>query len=152
MEVGFHFAPSGFAVAGQALQQALVVLLGRIKVGVNKRPIFMVTPGIKNHWVFTAPALKAALLLIIGRPAKAVVWVDGGLKVVGYRDHQMNAASGRAAHDPLPCVGRKPAHGSRYFLTEGQSSGAARRYRDRLVDRALHQVDGCALRVKMLFE
>src|SRR6266436_5613340 len=63
VQMDLDFSPASVAVIGEHLEQTLVVLLGWIEVGVNKRASVVVTPAVGNFGIFAHPRFQAALLL-----------------------------------------------------------------------------------------
>ena len=110
VQVDFDLTPAGVAVFRQAVDEHLVVLLGRVEVGVPQRIPVGIAPRRHRLRVGAAPALQAALLLLRTRVGRGCLGHDRRLEVVGQRDDEIDLANPRrAAHEPLADVRRKPA-------------------------------------------
>src|ERR1700677_1956425 len=83
MEMDLNFSPTGVAMLGQPLEQALIVLLGRIKIGMQQWAAVVVSPTVENFRVFGRPIFQATLLLRVRDALTAIRRIDGGFEVIG---------------------------------------------------------------------
>src|SRR5712671_3448720 len=83
VQMDLDFSPASVAVIGEHLDQALVVLLGGIEVGVNKRAAVVVSPLVDNFGIFAHPRFQAALLLGARDALLAVFGIDGRFEMIG---------------------------------------------------------------------
>src|ERR1700721_838544 len=83
MKVNLHLAPTGVAMVGEHLDQALVILFGGIKVSVEKRSPVVVAPFVDSFRIFARPPFQAALLLGAWGALLAVFGNDGWFKMIG---------------------------------------------------------------------
>ena len=67
MEVDLDLTPAALAMCGQAVDEALVVLLSRVEVGVAEGSAIDVTPGLDRSWILPAPSLDPPLLFVRSR-------------------------------------------------------------------------------------
>src|SRR5882762_9509620 len=110
MQVDLDLAPPCVTVLGQAVDEALVVLLGRIKVRVAERVSIGVAKGIDRLWIGAAPALETPLLLVRAREGRRLCGNDRGLEVVGDGDDEVHGhVAAVATAGLLPCVCGEPA-------------------------------------------
>src|SRR5271168_3304293 len=63
MQMYLSLAPTRVAMLRDHFEQALVILLCRIKVGMQERATVMVAPAVYGFWIFAAPPLHAPFLL-----------------------------------------------------------------------------------------
>ncbi len=63
MQMNLDLAPTSMTVIGEHLEQAFIVLLSGIEVGMDERPAIVVSPAIYRLWIFAAPTFQAAFLL-----------------------------------------------------------------------------------------
>jgi hypothetical protein len=82
MQLDFDFSPAAMTVFGKALNQPSIVLLGGIKISMNKRPPLMVAPQIDRARILRAPLFYPALLLKVGCACSPVFGHDGGLEMI----------------------------------------------------------------------
>ena len=92
VQVDFDLSPPGMAVIGQHLEQALVILFGRIKVSVDKRASVVVAPLIDNFWIFARPPFQPSLLLGAWSAFLTVFRNDGGFEMISQSDDQVHGA------------------------------------------------------------
>jgi len=64
MKMDFNLSPPGVAMVRENFQQAFVVLLGWVKIGVDKRMSLRVPPSVRSFWVFCSPPFQTPFLLI----------------------------------------------------------------------------------------
>src|SRR5580693_6755905 len=110
MEMDLDFAPARVAMLRYHLDQATVVLLRGIKVGVNKWAAVMVPPAVHCFRIFTPPPLQPTLLLGTRNALVTVFRIDGRLEMIGHRDHKVHRfAHGRSQRAPNPAGQHFPA-------------------------------------------
>jgi hypothetical protein len=126
VQVSLNFAPARFAVLGEAVNEAALILFRGIEVGVNKGKAIGVTIGVEKSWVFAAPEFEAALLFIVRGAGLAVFWNEGRFEVIGERDDQMDRAARGTAREALPGIIRKPAEsiGDLFSQTDAGADGS----------------------------
>src|SRR5208282_31260 len=95
MQVNLDFSPASMAVLGQHLQQALVVLLGGIEVGVDQRTAIMVAPAVDDFGIFARPPFQATLLLVARDALIAVFRDNGGFEMIGPGEDQVHGPARR---------------------------------------------------------
>src|ERR1700691_4661413 len=100
MQMDLRLAPSRVAMLSQNFDQAFVILLRRIKIGVNKRPAFMVAPPVGCLRILATPPLQAPLLLRARNPLLPILRIDGRFEVIGYGNNQVH----RLAHRGAQCA------------------------------------------------
>src|SRR5579871_4651104 len=64
VQVDLHFTPTGAAVPGKAIEQAFVIVLGRINIGVPERKAVLIAPLSHRLRIIPAPLLDPLLLHI----------------------------------------------------------------------------------------
>src|SRR5215469_10032006 len=133
--MGFNFTPSVPTKAGQSSQQAPVILLGGIEVGVHPSSSLIVAMRIENPRVLSAPVFDATLLLMVRCPCKIGSGDDSWLEVVSKGNHEVGSTPRRAAGNSLPNVCRKPSHSSGDLQRQSQPFGRTGRYSWGLVAR-----------------
>src|ERR1700687_837132 len=94
VNMNFNFSPAGLAVVGEHLEQALVVLLGGVEVGVNERAAIVVAPVVDGFGILARPPFQAALLLGARGVLLAVFGNDGGFEMIGQGKDQVPGAAG----------------------------------------------------------
>jgi len=100
VEMNFHFSITCMAMFGEHLEQAFVVLLGGIEVGVDERASIMVTPAVDRFRIFAAPGFQAAFLLCSRNALRSIAGNDRGFEMIGHRDDEMRMSSRRSANRP----------------------------------------------------
>ena len=95
VQLDLNFSPAGMAVLGEHLEQALVVLLGGIEVGVDKWAAIVVSPAVDDFGIFARPPFQAALLLGTRDALLAVFGIDGGFEMIGHGKDQVHGAADR---------------------------------------------------------
>ena len=94
VQMDLDFSPASVAVIGEHIEQALVVLLGGIEVGVNKRATVVVAPAVDNFGIFAHPRFQAALLLGARGALLTVFGIDGRFEMIGQGKDQVHGATG----------------------------------------------------------
>src|SRR5579875_1054344 len=113
MKVNLHFAPAGPAMFCELLDDASIILLGRIEVGMDKRPPILVSPAVHQR-IFSAPLFEAFFLRVTASVLSWRVRKDRWLKMIRQSDDQMRRPSVfGAARRLLPEVSRQPPHRNR---------------------------------------
>src|ERR1700675_3498236 len=64
VQMDLDFSPASMAVIGEHLEQSLVVLLGGIEVGVDKRAAVVVSRAVDYFGIFACPRFQAPLLVV----------------------------------------------------------------------------------------
>src|ERR1019366_7766948 len=95
MQMDLDFSPAGMAVLGEHLEQALVVLLGGIEVGVDEWAAIVVSPAVDYFGIFSRPPFQAALLLGTRDTLLAVFGIDGRFEMIGHGKDQVHGAADR---------------------------------------------------------
>src|SRR5208283_199566 len=95
VQMDLDFSPSGMAMTGEQVEQALVVLLSGIEVSVDERAAIVVTPGVDDFGILAHPPFQAALLLGARRALLTVFGNNGRFEVVGQGQNQMHRAVDR---------------------------------------------------------
>src|SRR6266849_10484136 len=80
VQMDLDFSPASVAVIGEHLEQSLVVLLGGIEIGVDKRAAVVVSPAVDYFGIFAHPRFQAAFLLGARYALLAVFGIDGRLE------------------------------------------------------------------------
>jgi hypothetical protein len=94
VQVNLDFSPASMAVLGEHLEQALVVLLGGIEVGVDERAAIEITPAVDDFGIFADPRFEAALLLGTRGALRAATGSDGGFEMIGEDKDEVDGAAG----------------------------------------------------------
>ncbi len=89
---------------GKPGNQSAVILFGRIKICVDKRPPIVVAPLVDDLRIFAAPALDPALLFAVRGPSVSVTRHNSGFKMIGKGEDEMNFSVRKPAREPLPAV------------------------------------------------
>jgi hypothetical protein len=89
VEMDLDLAPPSLAMLGQTLNQALVVVLGRVKISVAEWPTVGITPRVCHLWVLPAPFLNPALSLVEPSILSRCFRFDFRLEVVSQANNQM---------------------------------------------------------------
>src|SRR3977135_3503799 len=95
VQMDLDFSPAGVAVIGEHIEQALVLLLGRIKGSVVKRAPLGVAPSVDDFGILANPRLQPALLLETRGTLLAVFRNDGRFEMIGQGKNQVHRAAGR---------------------------------------------------------
>lgn len=101
VQVDFDLAPPRPAVLRQRLDHRLIVLLGRVKVGVTERVSVAIAERIDHFRVAPAPVGDALLLLVLAGVAARMFPDEGGFEVVGDRDDEVHAFARRGSTGKL---------------------------------------------------
>src|ERR1017187_4248619 len=102
-----NFSPAGMAVLGENVEQALVVLLGGIEVGVDEWAAIVVSPAVDYFGIFSRPPFQAVLLLGTRYRLLSIFGIDGRFEmnsrgkdqVHGAADRRVRRAPGRGRQD-----------------------------------------------------
>jgi hypothetical protein len=95
MQMDLNFSPAGVAMLRQHLNQGLIVLLGGIKIGMDKRAAIVVTPAVDHFRILARPIFQAALLLGVRDALMTIGGVDGRLEVIGQSQNDVHRATDR---------------------------------------------------------
>src|SRR5208283_82106 len=76
------------------LDQAFVVLLGGIEVGVDQRAAIVVSPASDDFGIFACPRIQATLLLDARDSLASVDGIVGRFEMIGQGKDQMHRAAG----------------------------------------------------------
>src|SRR5487761_428697 len=115
--MNFYFAPTGPAMLCQPLNEAAIILLGRIEISVKEWTPILVPPAVHQKRVFPAPSLETLLLDATAGVLSRRVRTDRRLKMVGQGDDQVRRPRAfRTAHRPLPDVSWEPACRVRHLV------------------------------------
>ena len=109
VEMNLDLSVSPMAVPRQLRNKVSLVLLGRIKIGMDEGPALIVPPFLHQVGIHLAPALHPSLLLGMRGSRRSLPRHNGRFKMIGKRKNQVNAASGRTPHHALPAMTGKPA-------------------------------------------
>lgn len=90
MQVDFDFPPSGMSMVRQAADVPAIVLLGGIKIGVNKGAPIAISPLVDHPRILPAPAFHPLFLLAIGRTSHSNSGNNRWFKMIGKRDDEVN--------------------------------------------------------------
>ena len=93
VQMDLDFSPAGVAVIGEHLEQALVILLGRIEVSVVKRAAIVVAPEVDDFGIVANPGFQPALLLGTRGALLAVFRNNGRLEMIGQSKDQVHGAA-----------------------------------------------------------
>src|SRR5690349_20731360 len=85
VQVDFDFSPSGMTMIRQAADMPAIVLLSRIKIGVNEGTPVVISPQVDNLRILAAPAFHALFLLAIRRARHPGSGNNRWFKVIGKR-------------------------------------------------------------------
>src|SRR4029077_9835663 len=112
VQMDLDFSPTGVAVIGEHLEQALVILFGRIEVSVVKRAAIVVAPAVHDFGIFANPELQPALLLGARSALLAVFRDNAWFEMIGQSKDQVHRAVGSriqrapgCGRQDLSCVG-----------------------------------------------
>src|SRR5208282_3731809 len=94
VQMDLDFSPAGMAMLGEHLDQPLVVLLGRVEVGVDKRTAIVVSPAVDDFGIFARPPLQPAFLLRTRGARLAATGNNGRFEMVGQGKDEMHGALG----------------------------------------------------------
>jgi hypothetical protein len=97
-------------MVGEATDKSPIILLGRIKVGMNERPTVAVAPGIDDFGILPAPSFQPLPLFLARRSCLSISGHNSGLEMIGQSQDQMNSPLWHVAREPLPRVARKYLH------------------------------------------
>src|ERR1700675_1337842 len=101
VQMDLDFSPASMAVIGEHLEQSLVVLLGGIEGGGDKRAAVVVSRAVDYFGIFACPRFQAALLLGARYALLAVFGIDGRFEMIGQGKDQMHGtADGRGQRAP----------------------------------------------------
>src|SRR5579864_3360182 len=82
MQMNLNLSPASIAMLCQSPYQAMIVLFGGIKIGVNEWIAVTITPCIGEPRTFPAPEIKAAFLLSIRSAQHPIFRHDRRLEVI----------------------------------------------------------------------
>jgi len=86
----------------KGVEQALVILLGRIEVGMHEGPFIVIAPLVDDFGILAHPEVKAAFLLRTRNPLRPSLRRDRRLEMIGHCDQEMNMP----AHGSAQCSQR----------------------------------------------
>jgi len=121
MKMNFSFAPARMAMLGQHLNQLFVVLLGRIKIGVNQSTTVMVAQLINHLRIFSKPCLLAPQLLVARHALVAARRIEGGLKMIGEAEDDVDRPRRTRAQRVQRDGRQHPAAVCEFFVEETHS-------------------------------
>src|ERR1019366_157293 len=102
VKMDFDLAPSGMAVLCQHLDEARIVMLCRIEVGVYEWFAIVIAPSVNYLRIFAAPPFQATDLFASLNPRHSAERTDVRLEVIDKREDQVYGARQRSARKPLP--------------------------------------------------
>src|SRR6266498_3210071 len=111
VEMNLDLAPAFVTQICQALQQVLVVLFCRRKIGVRKALAVVVSEGSEVSRILLAPSVQSYFLNLTGRVSSIISRQAAGLKMVGQGNHQVDWAARRPARQSLPGITGKTSAG-----------------------------------------
>src|SRR5438093_11078992 len=92
VEMNLNLTPPLRAVLGQAGDQGVIVLLGRVEIGMTQGAPIGITPASDRLRILRAPPLDTLLLLLEGRVRPGYPRTSCRFTVIGSLVHAMNAA------------------------------------------------------------
>src|SRR5215469_3747803 len=126
--MNFHLTPAATTKICQASYDLPVVLLSRIKIGMNEWPAVMIAQLIERLRIFPAPLLQSLLLQSFWSTNRAKVRSNCRLEMIGQGNDEMNSPGTRATCCPLPGIRRQPLKRARYFPCWHRQQASASRW------------------------
>ena len=95
VEMDFDFAPASVAMVGKHIEQAFVILLRGIEIGVNQRLAIVVSPSVDYFRIFARPPFQTAFLFWPRSALLTIFGYDAWFEMIGQGDDQMHRVAGR---------------------------------------------------------
>src|SRR5258708_294888 len=111
VQVNFNLSPTAMTQIGKALNQASVVLFGRIEVRMTEPVTIAVTKTLKISWIFLAPILQSPFLNVLRRVSGVMSGNGARLEMVGDGNDQVQLPTRVSARQPLPGISRQALRG-----------------------------------------
>jgi len=111
VQVNLYLSPTALTQIRQPLQQAAMVLFGRIEVRVNECMTVAVAEAVEIARIFSSPTIESLLLHVLWRVSGVMSRDAARFEMVAHGNDQVQPPAGISASQSLPRVSGKALRG-----------------------------------------